>query len=182
MCVIIATLTLTGCHSNPDPDPSPDPNPNHDPNPNPNPDPNPKPATHLPMRCPQICRRRTPCTHCAAARARRCRCRRTPCTRCAAGRARNLRREAAAAAFFASQTWVRQHSSAPRLALVSPELRAPIPSPRYRAHACPSALRRCAARPAGGAQPLRRQPRRCASASQCPPPSRAVARHRHDAA
>ena len=56
------------------------------------------------MRCPQICRRRTPCTHCAPARARRCRCRRTPCTRCAAGRARNLQREAAAAAFFASHT------------------------------------------------------------------------------
>ena len=56
------------------------------------------------MRCPQICRRRTPCTHCAPARARRCRCRRTPCTRCAAGRACNLQREAAAAAFFASHT------------------------------------------------------------------------------
>ena len=29
------------------------------------------------MRCPQICRRRTPYTHCAPARARRCRCCRT---------------------------------------------------------------------------------------------------------
>ena len=55
------------------------------------------------MRCPQICRRRTPCTQCTPARARRCRCCRTPCTRCAAGRARNLKREAAAAVLYSLQ-------------------------------------------------------------------------------
>ena len=36
--------------------------------------------------------RRSPCTCCAAARARRCHCRRSPCTCCAAARARRSRR------------------------------------------------------------------------------------------
>ena len=40
-----------------------------------------------PFRARRFCRRRSPCSCCAAARARRCCCRRSPCTRCASARA-----------------------------------------------------------------------------------------------